>query len=129
MRIFDRFLKKFLKKEKTSEFILSKLYECKNFEEELDVINSLVDGPKFFVQFDNVEDAQKMITKIPYFNRKGTLTYIRPCADGCYLFTGGKISNDEALQVFNTIRDPNSRQKGTYFYDWKPPGFDREDQS
>lgn len=120
-KLFGREKSKKISEEKGLEIILSKLYKCKNINEELELINSMIEGPKFFAQFDTVDDAKVITTKIPYFNREGTLTYIIPCADGCNLFTGGKISNDEALQVFNTLRDPKSHQKGTTFYDWEPP--------
>lgn len=88
--------------------ILSRLQEGKNSQEEVDLINSLLDGPKSVVFFDNADDAQRSTAKIPYSNREGTMTYGRPIQDGVYVFTGGRILGDEALAVFNAIRAPGS---------------------
>ena len=109
------------KKKNSTESIFLKLNECGDPGEEVNIVNSMVPWPKFFAQFDNMEDAENMHASIIYLHRKGTVTYIRPNLDGYRLFTGGKISNDEALQIFNTIRHHNSGQKGTMFYDWDPP--------
>lgn len=102
-------------------YILSRLRECKNSSEEIDLINSLLDGPKFMVFFDNADDALRFAGKVSYYGREGTLTFGRPISDGVYVFTGGRISNDEALAVFNAIRAPGSNQKRAVFYGWDPP--------
>ena len=77
---------------------------------------------KFMVFFNSADDAQRFVTMIPYQNRNGTITYGRPILDGVYVFTGGKISDNEALAVFNAIIAPGSNQKRTAFYDRQPPG-------
>ncbi len=105
-------------KRNDKRYVLSKLNECKNRDEEVNLIKALVEGPKFFAIFANFEDAKKTASKIPYIDRNGTVTYIRSMADGYHLFTGGQISGSEASQVAQIIMDPNSRQKATYFYDW-----------
>lgn len=58
---------------------------------------------------------------IPYSNREGAMTYGRPIQDGVYVFTGGRISGDEAPAVFNAISSPGINQKRAVFYDWGPP--------
>ena len=59
------------------EGILSRLQEGKNSQEAVDLINSLLDGPKSVVFFDNADDAQRSTAKIPYSNREGTIKYGR----------------------------------------------------
>lgn len=108
-------------KKNNSNYILAQLSKTSRFEQELDIIDKLVVGPKFFVEFDGYEDVERLTAKIPYLHRSGTVTYARPWRNGYHLFTGGKISNAEALAIMTAIRAPGSGQKGATFTDWTPP--------
>lgn len=108
-------------KKNNSDYILAQLSKSSTFEQELAIINRLVVGPKFFVEFDRYEDVERFTEKIPYLNRAATVTYARPWSSGYHLFTGGKISEAEARAVFAAIRSPGSGQTGATFTDWTPP--------
>lgn len=108
-------------KKNNSAYILAQLSKTNSFEQELDITNRLVVGPKFFIEFDQYEDVERFTASIPYLHRSGTVTYARPWKNGFHAFTGGKISDSEALAVMKAIRSPGSGQKGATFTDWTPP--------
>ncbi|MCW4009388.1 MAG: hypothetical protein NWF05_02050 [Candidatus Bathyarchaeota archaeon] len=101
-------------------YVLSRLNECKNTDEAVALIRSLVEGPKFFALFRNFADAKRAAAKIPYIDKQGTVTYIKSTDEGYQLFTGGIISDKDAAQVFSVVNDPKSRQIALSFYDWAP---------
>jgi hypothetical protein len=115
---FEKDLLRLMVEEKNSKrSVLTELNRCKNRQEEIDLIKSMIEGPKFFAFFQTLEDAKKIAAKIPYIERHGTVTYIRQTVEGYQLFTGGKISQEEAAKVAAIIMDPNSLQIGTTFFD------------
>jgi hypothetical protein len=69
-------------KKNDKRYILSKLNKCKNRKDEVDLVKDCVEGPKIFVDFKSFQDAKKAAEKIPYLERKSTVSYIRATDEG-----------------------------------------------
>ncbi|MGI5971603.1 MAG: hypothetical protein ACOX7P_07775 [Oscillospiraceae bacterium] len=109
----------FLRKTNNSHYIQEKLQNCRGGEAESRIVNTFIKGPKFFAVLSSAEDTIRFINDIPYLNRKGTVTFVRPESNGFRLFTGGKISKQEALSILELIKNTDVNH-GAYFYDWSP---------
>src|SRR3989304_2449445 len=91
-----------------TKYIISELSKCQEIEEQLSILNKYLEGPKFQTFFDAQKKAEAFCKKIPYMNRDKTVTFIRPVTDGFMLFTGGKMTGEEAMQILDALRNSRS---------------------